>query len=70
LVRRILHRAEVEGRADDNPQTVANRLQVFNDATAPLIDYYRGRGILHVIDADRDADEVTEAIIGILQTAA
>ncbi|WAX55329.1 adenylate kinase [Jatrophihabitans cynanchi] len=70
LIRRILHRAEIEGRADDNPQTVANRLQVFNDATAPLIDYYRGRGILHVIDADKDADEVTEAIIGVLQAAA
>ena len=64
LVRRILSRAEIEGRADDNPETVANRLQVFDEATRPLIDYYRDRGLLHVIHADRDADAVTAAILG------
>lgn len=63
LVRRILARAAVEGRADDNPETVANRLQVFDDATRPLVDYYRDRGLLHVVDANRDEDEVTQAII-------
>jgi adenylate kinase len=70
LIRRILHRAAVEGRADDNPGTVANRLQVFTEATAPLIDYYRGRGLLHVIDADRDPEAVTEAILDVLAPTA
>jgi adenylate kinase len=63
LVRRILARAEVEGRADDNPETVANRLQVFDEATRPLVDYYRQRGLLQVIDANRAEDEVTKAIL-------
>jgi adenylate kinase len=63
LVRRILARAEKEGRVDDNPETVANRLRVFDEATAPLIDYYRQRGLLRVIDADQDEDAVTAEIL-------
>jgi adenylate kinase len=63
LVRRILARAEIEGRADDNPTTVANRLRVFDEATAPLVDYYRGRGLLHVVNADQDEDDVTNDIL-------
>lgn len=66
LMRRILARAHVEGRSDDNEQTVANRLRVFEDATRPLVDYYRGRGLLHVIDAARDEDTVTAAIVAAL----
>lgn len=64
LIRRILARAEVEGRADDNPETVENRLRVFDEATAPLVDYYRDRGLLHVIDAAQHEDEVTADILG------
>jgi adenylate kinase len=69
LIRRIVARAELEGRADDNPETVANRLQVFDEATKPLVEYYRDRGLLHVIDAAQDADAVTEAILGSLAAA-
>jgi adenylate kinase len=66
LVRRILARAEIEGRADDNPETVANRLRVFDEATRPLIDYYRERGLLHVINANQDEDAVTADILAAL----
>lgn len=69
LVRRILARAEVEGRSDDNPETVENRLRVFDDATHPLVEYYRERGLLYVIDADRDEDAVTAAILDTLRPA-
>jgi adenylate kinase len=69
LVRRILARAEIEGRADDNPETVANRLRVFDEATLPLIDYYRGRGLLHVINADQHEDEVTADILKALHVS-
>jgi len=68
LVRRILARAAVEGRADDNPETVANRLRVFDEATRPLIDYYRERGLLHVINANQDEDDVTTDILKALDT--
>ncbi|MGH8962061.1 MAG: adenylate kinase [Jatrophihabitantaceae bacterium] len=69
LVRRILARAKLEGRADDNEETVANRLHVFDEATRPLVDYYRERGLLKVVDADQDADAVTEAIVTALDAA-
>jgi len=63
LVNRILARAKVEGRSDDTPEVIRHRLGVFDEATAPLIDYYRGRGLLRVVDASRTADEVTAAIL-------
>src|SRR6476661_1846576 len=63
LMRRILRRAEQQGRADDNAHTVANRLQVFDEATRPLVEYYRGRGLLHMIDAAHEEETVTTAIL-------
>jgi len=43
---------------------IRHRLGVFDEATAPLIDYYhRERGLLRVVDASRSADEVTVAIL-------
>ena len=66
LMRRILARAEIEGRADDNEETVRNRLRVFDEATEPLVDYYRERGLLHVINADQDEDAVTADILAAL----
>lgn len=69
LVRRILARAEIEDRSDDNPQTVANRLRVFDEATRPLIDHYRERELLHVIDADQHEDDVTADILKALDVS-
>jgi adenylate kinase len=67
LIKRILARAEVEGRADDNEATVANRLQVFENETRPLVDYYEGRGVLRHVDAHQAADDVTEQILAALE---
>jgi adenylate kinase len=69
LVRRILARAAVEGRADDTEQTVDTRLQVFEEQTRPLIGYYRDRGLLRVVDADRPVDEVAAAVAAVLPPA-
>lgn len=66
LMRRILERAKVLGRNDDNEHTVENRLRIFDEATHPLVDYYRGRGLLRVIDAAPEVDEVTDAILDVL----
>ena len=45
-------------RADDNEETVRNRLNVYGKQTKPLIDYYAGHGLLHEINGDRAVDEV------------
>lgn len=62
LVARILKRAAAERRPDDNPTTIAHRLEVYRQQTAPLLDYYRFRGILTVIDGMGPADEVTSRL--------
>lgn len=63
LVRRILARASVEGRADDTADVVANRLHVYENATRPLVDYYRDRGVLHVIEASGSIDDITAKVL-------
>lgn len=49
---------ELYQRDDDNETTVRNRLDVYERSTAPLIDYYGGKGVLHRIDGDRPVDVV------------
>lgn len=62
LVTRMLKRAAAERRVDDNPQTIAHRMEVYRQETSPLIDYYRFKGILAVIDAMGSPDEVFSRI--------
>ena len=49
---------------------MGTRLAAFEEATHPLVDYYRGRGLLHVVDANQDEDAVTAAILAALDVAA
>src|SRR2546430_6430584 len=49
-------------RPDDNEATVAERLRVYDEKTRPLIDFYRARGLLRVIDAAGRVDEVTRRL--------
>ena len=49
-------------RADDNPDVLKQRLSAYRGQTAPLIDYYRAKGLLKPIDGMRTIEEVTEAI--------
>lgn len=65
LVKRLMHRAQVQGRADDNEETVRNRMRVYENETAPLIGYYTEKGLLVEIDGDQSVEAVQAA----LQTA-
>lgn len=49
---------ELYQRDDDTVETVTNRLAVYDRSTAPLVDYYRAKGLLRQIDGDRPVDEV------------
>ena len=49
---------EMYQRDDDKPETIKNRLDVYEKSTAPLIDYYAGAGVLVRIDGNRAMDEV------------
>ena len=50
-------------RADDNEETVASRLDVYTKQTAPLVEYYDGKGVLVTIDGDGNIDDVFAAIV-------
>jgi adenylate kinase len=51
-----------QGRADDRPETVRERLRVYHRETEPLVAYYDERGLLRRVDGARDADAVEEAV--------
>jgi adenylate kinase len=58
LVTRLLDRAQRDGRVDDTLDVIRHRLAVFTRETAPLVDYYRGRGILLELSTDRPEADV------------
>jgi adenylate kinase len=63
LISRLAGRAQVEGRADDSPEAVRNRLKVYNEATAPVVDYYRNAGRLACLNGVGAMDEVFQRIL-------
>ena len=62
IVQRLLQRAEVEGRADDTEDVIRKRQEIYSEQTEPLIEVYRGRGILFEVDGMGEVDEVTQRI--------
>jgi adenylate kinase len=63
LVERIAGRAALEGRADDTPESVRNRLNVYNEQTAPVVDFYRQNGKLACVHGVGSVDEVFNRIV-------
>jgi adenylate kinase len=63
LLRRLAGRAAAQHRADDAEQTIRHRLEVFAVKTRPLIDYYRHRRLLTMVDGVGPIEEVTSRIL-------
>jgi len=61
---------EMTRRADDNAETVESRLRAYHAQTAPLIDYYDGKGVLARVDAMREIDAVAQALNAVVREAA
>jgi adenylate kinase len=55
-------------RSDDTAETIGRRLEVYHNQTKPLIDYYRAKGKLRVIDGEQPIEEVTHRIGEIVQS--
>lgn len=64
--RHCTHHPLLVQRPDDNEATVGKRLQVYEQQTRPLIDYYRGQRLLRVIDAEGSIDDVTRLLTAAL----
>jgi adenylate kinase len=63
LVERILRRAKLEGRADDTPEAIAERMHEYHTLTAAVLDHYRKQGVrVAEIDGRRSPDEVFERV--------
>ena len=67
LIERLAGRAQAEGRADDNPESVRKRLQVYDEQTAPVIGFYRDAGKLAVVDGVGTLDEVFGRILAVFE---
>ncbi|HTF58962.1 MAG TPA: adenylate kinase [Actinomycetes bacterium] len=63
LLRRLAGRAAAQHRADDAEQTIRHRLEVFAVKTRPLIDYYRHRRLLTMVDGVGRVEDVTVRIL-------
>ncbi|MEX1035607.1 MAG: adenylate kinase [Sneathiella sp.] len=59
---------EFTRRSDDNAETVISRLQAYHEQTAPLLPYYRKKGILKQVDGMAGIDEVTAEMEAVLQS--
>jgi adenylate kinase len=57
---------ELYQRADDNEETVRNRLKVYHEQTEPIIQFYEKKGVLHRIDGIGSIDEIFERIVKVL----
>lgn len=63
IMDRLLHRAEIEHRADDTRDVIQHRIEVYHSTTQPLIDLYEERGILVRVDGVGTIDEVLERLV-------
>jgi len=65
-IARLSRRAAEQGRSDDNEESIAKRLSIYESETAPILDVYRERGIVDEIDGVGSLDEITERIAAAL----
>jgi adenylate kinase len=62
LVDRMLGRAKAEGRADDRPETIRERMRVYREKTEPLVGFYRDRDLLADIDGTGSVEQVAQRV--------
>jgi adenylate kinase len=63
LRRRMLARAETEGRGDDTTATIDHRLDVYDEQTEPLLSFYSERGLVIDVNGEQPADDVFRDIV-------
>ena len=66
LLQRLAGRRQIEDRHDDAEEAIRHRLEVYHRETAPLIDYYRQRGLLRSIPGIGTIDEILQRITAVL----
>lgn len=64
LRRRLLTRAKSDGRVDDTEEVIEHRLEVYDRETAPMLDFYSGRGLVVDVEGEQPVEEVFAGIVG------
>ena len=67
LVRRLSGRAQAEGRSDDTPEAIQQRLTVYREETAPVMAHYSGQGVVAEIDGTGSVEEIAARIGEVLE---
>ena len=62
LIARLLNRGKETGRSDDNLETITSRLEVYNNQTSPLKEFYAKKGLLHMIEGTGGPEAVFELV--------
>lgn len=70
VIERVSKRAELEGRSDDTEEVVRNRMKVYAEQTAPVIEFYARKGVLSRVLGEGNIEEVFQRIKGVLQIRA
>lgn len=66
ILKRLLKRAEIEGRKDDTKEVIENRIQIYNNQTQPLIDFYKHKKKFQSIQGIGGIDEIFKSICKII----
>lgn len=67
LERRLLERGRIEGRPDDTPAAIAERMRIYEELTRPLVDFYRQRGVLEVVSGVGSPDDVFARVQAVIE---
>lgn len=67
VIARIARRAAEQGRSDDTEEVLRNRMQIYEEQTAPVIDYYAERGLLTQVLGTGAIEDVLELILSVLE---
>lgn len=62
-LKRLMKRAEIEGRADDNAESIEKRINIFFEQTVPVIEKYKEQGRLIKIDASPKIEQIFETLL-------
>ena len=66
LMERLINRGKTSGRADDNAETIAKRLRVYNSQTTPLIEWYAAEGKHHAVKGYGPLEEINAALCEVI----
>jgi len=66
ILKRLLKRAEIEGRKDDTKEVIENRIQIYNKQTQPLIDFYKNKNKFQALHGIGGIDEIFAGICKII----